>query len=260
MTKSIVMIHGMYGGSWCWENFRCFFEARGYQCHTPTLRHHDIDPNDMPDTSLGTTSLLDYAEDLQEYISNFDEKPLLIGHSMGGLLSQILAARGLASGIVLLTPASPNGINALTYSVLKSFWTILTKWGFWRNSNRISFKAAVYSMLHLLPDEDQKAVYGRFVYESGRAAFEIGFWYLDPNRANKVDKTKVTCPVLVVSGSDDRITPSSVVQKVANRYKPVSTYKEFERHAHWVVGEPGWEEIAEFVSDWIDQTKVGTSP
>jgi pimeloyl-ACP methyl ester carboxylesterase len=58
---------------------------------------------------------------------------------------------------------------------------------------------------------------------------------------------------LVVSGAEDRITPASVVRKVADKYKAVSTYKEFENHAHWVIGEPGWEKIAEFVSDWLKQ-------
>lgn len=254
MTRSIVMIHGMWGGSWYWENFRRFFERKGYQCYIPTLRHHDIDPKDKPAPELGTTSLLDYAQDLEEYIRSLDDKPLLMGHSMGGLLAQILAARGIAAGLVLLTPASPSGINALTYSVLRSFWGILTKWGFWRNPNRISFGASVYSMLHLLPEMDQKSAYERFVYEAGRAAFEIGFWYLDPRGAAKVDETKVTCPVLVIGSAQDRITPASVVRKVAKKYEAVSTYKEFAEHAHWIIGEPGWEKVAEYISDWINQT------
>jgi pimeloyl-ACP methyl ester carboxylesterase len=63
----------------------------------------------------------------------------------------------------------------------------------------------------------------------------------------------VSCPVLVVSGSEDRITPAALVQKAANKYKALSTYKEFENHAHWVIGEPGWEEIAEFAADWLKQ-------
>jgi pimeloyl-ACP methyl ester carboxylesterase len=159
MTETIVMIHGMWGGPWLWENYKNFFEQRDFQCHTPTLRYHDIDPNDKPDPRLGTTSLLDYAQDLEDYIHNLDQKPLLMGHSMGGLLAQILGARGLARGLVLLTPASPSGINAMKYSVIKTFWSVLTKWGFWRKPNRISFEASVYAMLHLLPAEEQKAVY-----------------------------------------------------------------------------------------------------
>ncbi len=176
-----------------------------------------------------------------------------MGHSMGGLLAQILGSRGLTKGLVLLTPASPSGINALKYSVIKSFWSVLTKWGFWHKPNRLPFEAAVYSMLHLLPVEEQKAVYDRYVYESGRAAAEIGFWLLDFKGGSKVNQSNVTCPVLVIAGAEDRITPASVVRKVADKYKTVSTYKEFENHAHWVVAEPGWEEIAEFAADWIDQ-------
>lgn len=253
MTKTIVMIHGMWGGGWYWENFRHFFEERGYQCHTPTLRHHNIDPKDTPNPDLGTTSLLDFARDLEEFIRNLDEKPLLMGHSMGGLLAQILCARGLAEALVLLTPASPSGINALKFSVIKSFWSILTTWGFWRNPHRISFDAAVYSTMHLLPEKERKALYEKFVYESGRAAAEIGFWLFDSKGAAKVDESKVICPVLVISGSEDRITPAAVVKKVADKYKTVSTYKEFENHAHWVVLEPEWEEIAVFVFRWMHQ-------
>jgi pimeloyl-ACP methyl ester carboxylesterase len=251
MADTIVMIHGMWGGGWVWENYKNFFEQRDFQCHRPPLLYHDMDPNEKPDPNLGTTSLLDYARDLEEYIHHLDQKPILIGHSMGGLLVQILGARGLAKGLVLLTPAPPSGINALTYSVIKSFWSVLSKWGFWRNPHRIPFDATVYAMFHLLAEEDQKAVYDRFVYESGRAASEIGFWFLDFKGASKVDESHVSCPVLVVSGAEDRTTPAAVVRKVAHKYKAVSTYKEFENHAHWIIGEPGWEEVAEFISDWL---------
>lgn len=253
MVQTIVMIHGMYAGAWYWENYKNFFEQKGFECHTPTLRFHDVATDDPPHPGLGTTSLLDYAKDLEDYIRDLDQKPILMGHSMGGLIAQILGARGLARGLVLLTPASPSGINALKYSVIKSFWSVLTKWGFWRNPQRLSFETSVYAMLHLLPPEEQKTLYDRCAYESGRAAAEIGFWLFDFKGASKVDQSKVTCPVLVVAGAEDRITPASVVRKVANKYKTVSSYKEFENHAHWVIGEPGWEEIAEYVSDWLNQ-------
>ena len=253
MPEAIVMIHGMWGAPWCWENFKNFLEKRDFTCYTPTLRYHDMDPKEQPDSRLGRTSLLDYAQDLEEYIQELDQKPFLIGHSMGGLLTQILGARGVAKGLVLLAPASPSGINALKFSVIKSFWGVLTKWGFWRNPNRLSYEAVRYSTMHLLPEEERAALYERFVYESGRAATEIGFWLFDFNRASKVDESKITCPVLIVCGTEDRITPASVVRKVANKYKGISTYKEFENHAHWVIGEPGWEEIAQFVADWLNQ-------
>jgi pimeloyl-ACP methyl ester carboxylesterase len=251
MAETIVMIHGMWGGGWYWENYRKFFEGKGYRCITPTLRFHDMDPKGIPNPQLGTTSLLDYAKDLEDEIRKLDAKPILMGHSMGGLISQILGSRGLAKALVLLTPASPAGIMAITPSVLKSFQSTLMGWGFWRKPRRQTFDEAVYSMLQLLSPEERQATYGRFVYESGRAASEIGFWYFDPNHANKVDEKKVDCPVLVIAGSQDKITPASVVRQVARKYGTFATYKEFPNHAHWVVAEPGWQEVAEYAADWL---------
>ena len=90
MAETIVMIHGMWGGSWYWENYRKYFEGKGYRCITPTLRFHDMDPKGVPDPKLGTISLLDYADDLEKAIRGLDSKPVIMGHSMGGLISQIL--------------------------------------------------------------------------------------------------------------------------------------------------------------------------
>jgi pimeloyl-ACP methyl ester carboxylesterase len=172
---------------------------------------------------------------------------------MGGLLAQILGARGLASSLVLLNPASPAGIVALTPSVVRAFWSVQTQWGFWRKPMRQTFDEAAYSMLHIVPEAERRAIYDRFVYESGQAAFEIGYWLLDSRRAARVDAKKITCPMLIATGADDRITPATVVRQVAKRYASVCTYKEFDGHAHWTVGEPGWQEIAEYIGGWLHQ-------
>jgi pimeloyl-ACP methyl ester carboxylesterase len=253
MSDTIFMIHGMWGGPWYWGNYRNLFEANGFRTTATTLRYHNINPADTPDPKLGTTSLYDYAADLENEIKALDEKPILMGHSMGGLLAQYLGGRGLAKALVLLTPASPSGILALTPSVVRSFLKVQSTPFFWRRPMRLSFNAAVYSMLHLLPEQEQQAAYDRFIFESGRAAFEIGYWFLPGVKGFTVDETKVTCPVLVVAGAKDRITPASVVKKVADKYSQ-ATYKEFPDHAHWVVGEPGWEDVAGFALDWIKKT------
>ena len=253
MAETIVMIHGMWGSGWYWENFKGFFESKGYRCVIPTLRFHDMDPNAVPDPRLGTTSLLDYAEDLEKLIRELQVRPILMGHSMGGLLAQILGSRGLAKALVLLTPASPRGIIALKPSVIKSFWSGLTTWGFWRKPFRQTFDEAVYSMLNQMPSESWKSIYDQFVYESGRAAFEIGFWLFDSKGAARVDESKITCPVLIIAGEKDRIVPVSITRKVAEKYKRVSTYKEFSDHSHWVIGEPGWQQITEYIKEWLHQ-------
>ncbi|KJS14296.1 MAG: alpha/beta hydrolase [Peptococcaceae bacterium BRH_c8a] len=253
MTKTVLMIHGMMGGAWCWDQYKPYFEARGYRCLTPVLRYHDMDPRGTPDPRLGQTGLLDYAADLEEEIRKLDFPPILVGHSMGGLLAQMLGARGLVRALVLLTPAPPSGINALKTSVLRCFDALLIRWRFWEQPFKVSYPKSVYAMSHRLPIDERKIIYRQLVYESGRAAFQIGFWLVDSARASSVDEAKVTCPVLVIGAAEDRITPAAVVRRVADKYKSVSTYHEFANCAHWVLSGPGWERIAGHVCDWLDQ-------
>lgn len=253
MSNTIFMIHGMWGTSEDWENYRRFFEARRYRCVATTLPYHDMDPRSTPDPRLGTASVLDYAAAVEREIRQLGAKPIVMGHSMGGLLAQMMGERGLAERVVALTPASPAGILCITPSVTRSFWSIMTKWAFWRKPTRQTFAEAVYSMMHLMPESERKAAYDKLVYESGRATFEIGYWFLDARRATRVDGSKVACPMLVVGASQDRITPASVVRQVAKKYKAVATYKEFSNHAHSVLNEPRWEEVAEYVAGWLKQ-------
>jgi non-heme chloroperoxidase len=252
MAQTIVMIHGMWAGGWLWENYRRFFEERGYACLIPTLRLHDVDPKAPPPDGLGTTSLLDYAADLEKQIRQLDRLPILMGHSMGGLIAQIVANRGLASALVLLSSAPPGGIFVVRPSMIKSLSSCL-RWGFWNRPIRQKFAEAVYSSMHLIPAEEQRSTYDRYVYESGRALYEMGFWFLDLKRASRVNGATITFPVLVIAGSEDRLTPTPLVRKIAARYGSSATYREYRHHAHRLIHEPGWQEIAADIADWLEK-------
>jgi pimeloyl-ACP methyl ester carboxylesterase len=182
-----------------------------------------------------------------------------MGHSMGGFLAQVLGSRGLAKALVLLTPTPPHGIIALRPSVVRAVWSALTTWGFWKKPFRLTFSEVTYSMFNLMPPESQRGIYDEFVYESGRAASEIGFWIFDSKGAVRVDESKVTCPVLIIAGEKDRIHPGSVTRKIAKKYKKVATYKEFSGHGHWIIGEPGWQQVAEYIEAWLRE-KSETGP
>lgn len=251
MAQTLFLIHGMWGGPWCLENYVSYFGARGYCCRATTLLYHDPAPGIEPDPRLGNTSVLDYAAALEKEIRDLPEKPILIGHSMGGLLAQMLAARGLAKAVVLLTPAAPAGIFSLRPSIVRSFVSTHLRWGFWRKPCRQTFAEAAYSMMHRLPEAQHRALYDRLVPDSGRAMVEVGHWYLDRGRSTQVDAAQVTCPVLVIAAQEDRLTPVPVVRQVARKYG--ASYREFPGHAHWIAGEPGWEEVADHVATWLEQ-------
>ncbi len=259
MAETILMIHGMWGTGSYWGNFKGFFEGKGYRCVVPTLRFHDMNPKAVPDPRLGTTSLLDYAEDLEKLIRELHVMPIVMGFSMGGLLAQMLGSRGLTQALVLLSPAPPYGIHALTPSVAINFRSALMRWGFWKKPFRLPFAETSNGMLNMVPPESRRDIYDQFVYESGRAACEIGFWFFDSKRTTKIDESKITCPVLIITGEQDREHPLSVIRKIAKRYKKAATYKELSGHGHWLVGEPGWQQIAEYIEDWLHTlSEMGT--
>lgn len=247
----VMMVHGMWSTGADWDNWRGVFEAHGLRVHTPTLRHHDAAPDAPPPEELGTTSLRDYADDLAAEIGKLPEPPVLVGHAMGGLLVQMLLARGLGRGGILVTPAAPAGILALRASVLRAFWRIVIRWGFWARPQRLDPDVAAWALFNRMsPAEVGPAVLSR-VHESGRAAFEIGFWPFSRHPAAAVDKTKLTQPLLVFGATDDRLAPAPVCKQVAKRYGGNAKYERIDGHAHWLLAEPGWERTATRAADWV---------
>ena len=247
----IVLIHGMSGTPKGWDNFKGVLEARGFTVHAPALRHHDMLPDAAPPRGLATTSLLDYAADLEAYIDKLPEKPVIMGHSMGGLLALMLAARNRATCAVLLTPAAPAGVNALTWSVLRVGWRTLVTWGFWRKPVMPHYAEARWGVFNRVDEAEARRLFADMVPDSGRAVFEIGIAALDRRKASHVDPAAIRCPLLVVGAAEDRMTPASVIRRIGARY-PTANYVELAGHGHWVLGEPGWESIATRCIDWIE--------
>jgi pimeloyl-ACP methyl ester carboxylesterase len=251
MAKVAVFIHGMWGTPGVWRNWRPFLEARGWQTIAPALRHHDAPPLSPP-AELGTTSLLDYAADLQAAIEDLPGKPVLIGHSMGGLLALMLCARGLARAGVLLTPAAPAGVLALRPSNLLAFARIETSWGWWRKPHRATRAEALSHTFNTADPRDGAEFHATFVHDSGRALLELGLPWLDRAKAASVDPRLVTVPLLFVAAEKDRLTPPGVVRRTARRFGHASDYVEYPDQGHWVPGQPGWQRIAEDTVTWLD--------
>ncbi|MBV8979118.1 MAG: alpha/beta hydrolase [Alphaproteobacteria bacterium] len=246
----VVMIHGAFCGPWAFEHFRKPFEAQGHAVHAPVLRHHDHGHN--PPAALGQVSLLDYAHDLSQLVKGLGEPPVVIGHSLGGLLAQMLAARGLARALVLLAPSAPWGVMPSTMFELASSQTLFFAQGDYRGSViRPSYRIAAAHSLDKLAPAERSAVYARFVPESGQATFETMHWSFDHRRAARVAARDVSCPILCLVGSDDRINPPSTVKRIAGRYNGQAVLEELPGTSHWLIGEPGWAQIAQRAADWV---------
>lgn len=251
MTRLAVLIHGMWGTSDVWRNWRPFLEARGWRTLAPSLRHHDASP-DAPPPALGRTSLDDYVADLETTIRGLPEKPVLIGHSMGGLIALLLCARGLARAGVLLTPAPPSSVVAIRPSNLLAFARIQLTWGWWRKPHRATLDEALSHTFNTTDPAEGIATHAGFVHESGRALFEIALPWLDGGKTAHVDPRTVTVPLLFVAADKDKLVPPDVVRRTSRRFQHVSQYVEHSGQGHWVLGQPGWEKIADEAATWLD--------
>jgi pimeloyl-ACP methyl ester carboxylesterase len=255
MAKVAVFIHGMWATPQVWQNWRSFLESRGWTTMAPALRHHDAPPLVAP-PDLGTTSLLDYAADLEATLKDLPKKPIIVGHSMGGLLALMLCARGLAQAGVLLTPAPPAAVPALRPSNVWAFARIEMNWGWWRKPHRATLKEALWHTFNTTDRREGTALHGTFVHDSGRALFEMGLPWLDGAKAATIDPRLVTVPLLFVAAEKDRLTPPSVVRSTKQRFGHVAELAEYAGQGHWVLGQPGWERIAEDTAAWME-AKVG---
>jgi pimeloyl-ACP methyl ester carboxylesterase len=247
------MIHGAFCGPWAFDDFRQPFEAAGHVVQAPALRFHD---SARPPAGLASTSLLDYAADLEQFISGLDERPILVGHSLGGLLAQMLAARGLARALVLLAPSPPWGILPSSFFEVASAQILLLSGDYWNRLLRPDYDVAAAHSLDRLTPAERRKVFARFVPESGLATFEIMHAAWDLKRGAQVNARDVTCPILCLAGEGDRINPPSTVRRIAERYKGRAIFETVPGHSHWLIGEPGWEKIADRVVDWIGEVSA----
>jgi pimeloyl-ACP methyl ester carboxylesterase len=232
-----------------WRPWRDFLAARGWLTIAPALRHHDGPPLEPP-AGLGTTSLTDYVDDLAAQIKELPEKPVVIGHSMGGLIALLLCARGAASRAVLLTPAPPSSVFAIRPSNLLAFSRIQMDWGWWHKPNRPTEREALSYTFNTTPENEARELYRTFVHESGRALFEIALPWLDGSHAATVRPEDVTVPLMFVGAEKDRLVPADGVRRTAARF-PGSVHRQYRDQGHWVLGQPGWQTIAQDVVAWL---------
>ncbi len=233
--QTILFIHGAGSVGKEWGNFKKAFEDLGNKVIVPTLRLHQL--GQAMDPELRKVSILDYVSDIELIIRSLDQEPIIIGHSMGGLIALILCSRGFGKLGVFITPAAPKGINAITPSVLRIFFRNLFRWKFWSKPVPPNFSTVYYGVLHDLARSHAKEVFNRiYSAESGRALCEIGFPFLDPCCATKVKEENIKCSTLIIGAGRDRITPIQISKKLKKKLRSKADLVELPRFSHYYYG------------------------
>jgi len=232
------------------------FEARGYKALAPAwpfLDHSVDDLQRAPDRRFGKLGIGEIVDNYASIIRDLETPPILVGHSFGGLFVQMLLDRGFGAAGVAIDPAPPKGVLPGKNAVRASLPVVLG-WASWERVRRMSFKSFQWGWVHTLSEPEQRAVFeGQVIPTSGRL-------FLQALLAPFTAKTKVNyrnnlrAPLLIIAGELDRTVEARM--NLANfrkyaRSTAVTDYREFPGRTHWIVGQPGWEEVADYAMDWL---------
>ncbi len=253
MKSTIIFIHGMFQNAKSWDQWVAHFTAKGYNCIAESWPLHEGEPADLRanvPAGLGELRLATVIDKYRQLAAAQTERPILIGHSVGGLIVQILVNEGLAKLGVPISSVAPNAMIAFD-------------WGFVKNSALItnpfkgddpfimdveSFQASFTNTM--TPEQTQEA-WERTATNDSRNVLRDCL-----GEDGKVDVDLPHVPMLFIAGEEDQIIPYELNEKNAKAYNDElssTTTRTFGGRGHFICGQPGYEEVISVVDEWIQQ-------
>lgn len=251
-TKTVVLVHGLFVTRHCWDPWVARYEARGYRCISVAYPGRDDAPAALrsrhPDPSVGGLTLTAVLEHHVQVIRSLDEAPILVGHSFGGLLVQLLLQRDLGAAGVAIDSVPPRGVVTTRWSFYRSLLPGLNPLVPVSRPYLMTPAQFAYAFAHTMTPADQRTTYEREVAPESRRLMRAPL-----TREGRIDFGRARPPLLVIAGELDHIMPAPLNRANAARYGPspsATVFREFPGRTHMIIGEPGWEEVADFALEW----------
>ena len=254
MSKTIMLVHGAWATADCWTGFREFLEAKGHRVVVPEWPYLDRPVEELrrsPDPRLARVTIKGLVDHFEKRIRELPEQPVLIGHSFGGLIVQMLLDRGLGAAGVAIDPAPPRGVLP-SFTAIVSGLPVILMWRGWSRIASMSFKSFSTTIANTLSQSEQRRAYDRYIVPTPariyfQAALGVGnaVDFANPKRP----------PLLLTAASEDRTVTSSMVKAMYRKHSraPSRTdIHEFPNLSHWLIAEPGWEAVADKALQWAE--------
>jgi pimeloyl-ACP methyl ester carboxylesterase len=256
MTKTILFVTGAFVSNRCWDEWQTYYQSKGYETYAPAWPHKSGSVQNLrslqpDDTELADLTLTDVIDHYATFAKSFAKKPVIIGHSLGGMMTQILLNRDLAAAAVAIHPVAPQGIFPYEFSFLKGSWRSLGLFTSIKKTYLMSFKTWQYAFVNDMPLKEQQDAYDKLTIPESKRVVRGGL-----TSAAKVDFSKAHAPLLIVSGEKDNLIPPHLNYRNFRKYKQngsVLEYKEFPGRNHHILGQPTWKEDAAYILNWIEK-------
>ncbi|GAA5131749.1 alpha/beta hydrolase [Luteolibacter yonseiensis] len=258
--RTIVLVHGLWVTPLCWEHFKRHYEALGHEVVAPAWPGIKGDAAAMRRDPSGLNGV-GAAEVIDHYariIRGLPEPPIIIGHSYGGVITQVLIDKGLGAAGVAIDSVPPKGIYILPVStylaLLPSFLKPGTFWGTFLFTLPQFWKVFANT---LSETEVRKEYERQAIPASGRSIFQAALANLMPDAPTAVNfRNAKRPPLLLIGGEKDVIMPSALNRKNFRKYRgpAVTAFKEFPGRSHYIIAEKGWEEVADHALQWAESS------
>ncbi|WP_210515051.1 alpha/beta hydrolase [Hymenobacter terricola] len=255
-TKNVVFVTGAFVSNNCWDAWKTYFESRGYTTIAPAWPFKDgtaaeLRARQPHDTDLAELTLSEVVDHYAGIVQGFPEKPIVIGHSLGGLMTQLIVNRDLAAAGVAIHSVPTLGVFPYEFSFLKAGWKSLGLFTSQDETYLMSFEDWQYAFVNDMPLEVQQAAYDKYTIPESKTVARGGL-----SSAAEVDYEKPHAPLLLTSGSIDNIIPAHLNHRNFEKYEKTDSvldYKEFEGRNHFVLGQPTWQEDADYIINWLEK-------
>ena len=254
---TIVLIHGLWMTPRSWEHWKTRYESRGHEVLAPSwpgmeAEVEELNRDPSPMKGLGIKKIADHYETI---IRGLDSPPIIMGHSIGGTLTQVLLNRGLGRSAVGVAPGTVKGVPDLPLSTIRAGFPVLGNPFNRGNATGLSAKQFHYAFCNTLTRTESDKIYQRYhVPAANHALFDVGLATFTRNGPTKVDFTNdKRAPMLFAAFEKDHIVPPKAarhnVEKYNSQSKAITIFKEFAGRPHFP-GVPGWQEVADYALDW----------
>jgi pimeloyl-ACP methyl ester carboxylesterase len=255
--KSIVLIHGLWMTALSWESWVNRYTDKGFRVIAKSWPGMDIDINELrrDPAAIATLGVTDVVDHYEKIIRELEQPPIIIGHSFGGLMTQILLDRGLGVAGVAIAPAPVKGIIFLPFSTLKVSFPALANPANNHRAVPLTPEQFHYAFTNNLSEEESLKVYNRYAVPGpDHVLFQGAFANFNPHAATAVNfENSERAPLLLISGGKDHVSPASVVEadfKLYHKSSAITEYKEFPERTYYTLGQAGWEEVADYALGW----------